>query len=510
MALLQTNFRLDYKIIFIIFIITFSVFIFTSHGHRISPDEYYAFNQAEKILIQKSDQNFISGITRPGEQETGTIIWSRPACKDALLCSISPVGYAASILPFVIIEENFHIIPNFVFISTDFDDSSYVSWRNSISPEETFTFLFFGPLIASFSICVVFLIARTYNYSVKTSTIISFFYGFSTIAWAYSDTGFSIIESTLLVLIGFLFFRKFQKNNRMTNLFLSGLSLGFGITVRYDTLIFAAILFLFIVHQSVREEQKIKKIGIFLLPLILFIITILYVNEIRFGSYLEFGYGSEEGIISGHTTPLHVGIYGLLFSPGAGIFIFSPILLTIIISFHDFFKNNRRDLILFLSYFAALLIFFGSYDAWHGFVGWSSRYMIPIIPFLILPLGASIERRWNKPFGISLIILGMIGSFFSFIWLIQDVSWFVWGLMGGDKGLYSLGIAGMHPLNFNPIVFWTFEHSQLTNAIVLAFTHLQIDLYLFKVLGTVLSISILSLILVPSSILLIKILRIRE
>jgi len=99
---------------------------------------------------------------------------------------------------------------------------------------------------------------------------------------------------------------------------------------------------------------------------------------------------------------------------------------------------------------------------------------------------------------ILLIPLGGAGVLFNLAWLVQDVSWFVWGLMGSDRGLFSLGNAGMHPLRIHPDVLWTFEHSQLTNAIILLFTNLQVDLFYYNYLGPMISILILSSILIPS------------
>ena len=96
-----------------------------------------------------------------------------------------------------------------------------------------------------------------------------------------------------------------------------------------------------------------------------------------------------------------------------------------------------------------------------------------------------------------MFILGGIGAFFSFMWLIQDVSWFVWGPFGGDTGLYSLGVAGVHNLYLNPVVLWTFEYSQLTQSIILAFNHLQVDLFLFKLLGPIITSLVLLGIIIP-------------
>ena len=83
------------------------------------------------------------------------------------------------------------------------------------------------------------------------------------------------------------------------------------------------------------------------------------------------------------------------------------------------------------------------------------------------------------------------------MWLIQDVSWFVWGPFGGDTGLYSLGVAGVHNLYLNPVVLWTFEYSQLTQSIRLAFNHLQVDLFLFKLLGPIITSLVLLGIIIP-------------
>ena len=46
------------------------------------------------------------------------------------------------------------------------------------------------------------------------------------------------------------------------------------------------------------------------------------INYIQFGTLLEYSVKTESGYGLGPTTPIHIGIFGLLFSPGAGLFIF--------------------------------------------------------------------------------------------------------------------------------------------------------------------------------------------
>lgn len=491
----------DKKIFLIIVLIAFSIYSFTSHGHRYTSDEYVAFVQADRIVNQKATPDLIPEEYKLHIEGRGRSIDGSPAvCKDGILCSFVPIGHAISYVPFIYFEKNLSIIPPSTFTNNDFNDPHYVWWRNSVPHEETFTFLFFGPLITSLSVGIVFLINRTYECSQKTSIAVAFLYGFTTISFAYSTTGFNIIEGTLMILLSFLFYRRFKKTNSSINLIFVAMSLGFGLTVRYDTAIFALVLSSFLIIEIMKKKQRVRNVVMFVIPIIFFVSIIVYVDVIRFGSPLGTATIAKAPTGPGNTTPLHLGIFGLLFSPGAGIFIFAPILLTAFISFVDLYRKDKFEVLPFIAYISVMLIFFGSWTSWHGFVGWSARYMIPIIPFLLIPLGISIKKRKNRLFKISLIPLAALGAFFSFLWLAQDVSWFVWGQMGQERGLYGISSAGLHPLGLSPVVFWTFEYSQLTHATNLIFTNWQIDLYLFKVLGTTTSFIIITIIILPCSI----------
>jgi len=337
----KTNQVIKYKIFLMIFIISFTVFVFTSQGHRYSSDEYFTFNQAYRIATQTEIEGFEPGVTKPTFTIPSAITHSRPVCYDAILCSSAPIGHSVSYVPFILIQNIIDLIPEKNFTVNDFDDPHYVSWRNSLSKSETFTFIYFGALVTSLSISILFLIICSYGYSFKTGLTVAFLYGFTTIAWAYSATGMNVSEATMFILLGFLFFRNFKKSYRVRDLFLCGSSLAFAFTVRYDIAFFILILFGFILFDLIKN-RKIKKIFPFILPILFVILVVGELNIIRFGSVFEFGYGSTEGFIQGHTTPPQIGILGLLISPGVGLFVFSPILLTIIFSMRDFVKKIKK------------------------------------------------------------------------------------------------------------------------------------------------------------------------
>jgi len=496
----QTKSRLiksDHKIFFLVLIISFSIFIFTASAHRFTSDDYLAYSQAERIINQTPIPNFIPGETRPGLQGSNQIQWDFPACKDPIICSNVPLVYSMSLIPFIQLEQNLNILPDEDLTLDDFDDNHYVWWRNTLSNEETFTFLFYGPVITAISTAILFAICRTYNFSIKIAITVAFLYGFTTMAWAYSSTALSVTLVSMTVLLSFYFYRKFVKNQNFFSLIFCGFSLGASVLVRYDSFIIVVIILVFLIGTILRNKSKLKNLTCLLIPLFFCAIIFMGINYIQFGTFLEYSFKTESGYGLGPTSPIHVGVFGLLFSPGAGLFIFSPILFTIFVSFFDFYKKDKSSFLIFSAYFVSMLVFFGNLETWHGFVSWGPRYLLPVIPFLLIPLAASIEKRNSIGFRFLVIVLGAIGAFFSLIWLIQDVTWFTWGVMGGDSGLYSLGMAGIHNFSLNPLVFWTFEYSQLVQSINLAFNHLQVDLFLFKLLGPIVTALVLSVIIIP-------------
>jgi len=178
--------------------------------------------------------------------------------------------------------------------------------------------------------------------------------------------------------------------------------------------------------------------------------------------------------------------FGLFFSPGAGLFIFSPVLISIFIGFFDFYKKNKSECILLLGIVFIFIIDFARGDYWHGFNGWSVRYFLPLVPFLMIPIAFSLEKR-GIFFKLTLVILGALGFFINLVYLLQDTHWFVWGFFGDDtRGLYSLARkddGGVHPIWISPLVIWTLEYSQLTQSVVWMINKLQVDLFLLKLLG---------------------------
>ncbi len=123
--------------------------------------------------------------------------------------------------------------------------------------------------------------------------------------------------------------------------------------------------------------------------------------------------------------------------------------------------------------------------SWHGLVAWGPRYLLMVVPFLLIPLGASLEKR-NKKFMLLLILtLGALGVLFNLAYVVQDIHWFLWSVSGSNTGLFGLHVLGNFAMNIHDVVIWTFQFSQLTQSLSLMFSRsLQHDVYLLHAFGT--------------------------
>ena len=482
------NSQINKKLFLSIFFITFTIFLFTSDGHRYSGDEDWQNLQAIRMVTLEPHELYVDGESRIRfEYPIGyPPAWQGATCYNYILCSPAKIGNSVTQVPFLFINHTFNIITEdtVTWSTDDFTDLHYVFWRNSINPDFTFMELFYGPFYIALAISVFFLICRTFNYQIRTSLILSFLLALTTPLWAYSQTSLNTIPFVFVLLLGFYFFRRFQKNNSSINLIYCGICLGFGFMIREEMAMMIIALSVFFIYSLRKRDRKIKNVIYYFVPQILFYSLHRFFHLLVNGPD-EFVHIENSLIMigSGDTiSSVLIAMSGLLFSPGIGLFFFAPILFTVFFSFSDFFKKHKIETFFILGLVSFFVIQFGSFGHWHGLVSWGGRYLIPCIPFLLLPLGASIESRKFKKIMIILIILGSFGFLANLAATSIDVSWFVWGQAGGDKGLFSLGNV-MKELYIHDATIWTFEYSQLTNTIVMFFTGFSPDIYLLKLLG---------------------------
>jgi hypothetical protein len=129
--------------------------------------------------------------------------------------------------------------------------------------------------------------------------------------------------------------------------------------------------------------------------LILGLIPLCLYNLAIFGGALTTGYGAD--LQGTFRTPLYEGVVGLLLSPGKGLLWYAPPVLISVWAFSRFARSHRAEAAFVVVLALSLLTFFGLYTFWPGDGSWGPRYLVPLLPFALLPAlslfeGLKVER----------------------------------------------------------------------------------------------------------------------
>lgn len=239
--------------------------------------------------------------------------------------------------------------------------------------------MFINPTLTAGACLLIYMLARR-SLSILGALTIALMYGLCTFAWYYAKSAFSEpLVVFLLMLAAYLI-----ENDK---LFLAGSALGYMLITR-QTALFLIIPILVWVSIRILKGNPIfwmNKFSKFLVPIIAGQLVVFSYNYYRFDDIFESGY---VGIT--WDTPILLGIYSLLFSPGKGLLIFSPVLIVGLISW--LYPQGGKWQWLSFSLFIFYLVPHAMFNHWSGGGGWGPRLLLPVVPILILSSGELVER----------------------------------------------------------------------------------------------------------------------
>jgi hypothetical protein len=176
---------------------------------------------------------------------------------------------------------------------------------------------------------------------------------------------------------------------------------------------------------------------------------------------LEFGYlrlgGFEssvsESVEKGFSNPLLLGLYGNLFSLGRSVFLYSPPTILLLFAFREFYRRQRAEALLFVSIIAIYFLVYSSFGDWHGGWAWGPRYLLPMLPFMIIPVGYFLEGGAKLAIaaaitaaGVFVQVLGLGVSYGNVYW-----DWVKMGLYPDSAFLFVPEISPI-PTHFNNLI----------------------------------------------------------
>lgn len=261
--------------------------------------------------------------------------------------------------------------------------------------------LMFGAVTVS----VIFLFCVSLGYSLRSSLVAALFYGVGSMAWPLAKQPFEHVTETLFVVLSVYYLYQFSLRNKIIHLVLSAVCFGISLNIRLTSLLIVPSLFIVGVvpnSKCVYEKKCIKTIAkhmfVYSLVVLPFVFLVFWYNYYRFGSIYETGFqliARKTGIDFFSGTNLLTGLRGFLLSPGKGIFYYSPVAILFFPAIIPFYRRHPKIASSFILAILAYILFLSKNIYWHGDWCWGPRYLLAILPFLIIPSVEILEPKKN-------------------------------------------------------------------------------------------------------------------
>ena len=223
---------------------------------------------------------------------------------------------------------------------------------------------------------------------------------FATPLWPYSRFGFNQPLAALLLWTAVLGAVHARRGSR-TGAIVSGAMLGLAALTRHEMFLAVPLVAAFI--AAARRPRAIVAFAAGLAPMAA---AWGAYNWIRFGSVLESGYLRDR--VPGLGTTFAGGAMGLLFSPYSSLFLYCPIALLAVFGLAALWRRDRGAVLLFVSLAAAFFVLYASLANWMAGRSYGPRYLVPLLPALILPLAWwRPERRVTRALAAAVVALSI-------------------------------------------------------------------------------------------------------
>ncbi len=345
----------------------------------------------------------------------------------------------------------------------------------------------FNLLVTLITALIIYTVGLLWGYGGGVSALTALLYGVGTLALPYSATYFREPLVTLFTLVAFVSaYRLGQgiaQRSGWWSVVLLGATMGIVLT-KVSTLVILPSLLILVLPSPGRLRDWLKhpagialiaSIGVILIAALLLMLSDAVPERFAF-SYIanRFHYTNWNDVVD--------SIIGYQISFGRSIWLYSPILLAGAVGF---WINRKRGGIRFLlALVLALIVFPASFGVihhqlWWSGTGWGPRYLLPLVPVLMLGVFPLLERLRTIKFGvwhalfaglasISVMIqlIGMLvfaGDYFS---KLSDAGIVVW-----EKGLWTWQWSSIRQnlilLDFNDLnVAWVQAHVSTVSGIL--------------------------------------------
>jgi hypothetical protein len=449
------------KLILLVFSFFLFVNIASSGGHLDVYDGTETFLITESMVLKHSAKLYPD---LPSAERLHYDVASSISYHKATQAGTLPFGVCFSNCQITASDKNGIYIDRSLFLSAIAVPFYYVALLFSISPV-VIVGLFVNSLLISLTSLIIFCFSFEAYGSKKIAFVLALIYGVCSFVWPYNTTLFpQPLQALTLITSAYFIYRLVHYNpfqichynrSRLTNskgLYfagLGGLFLGLSVFAHPTSALFIPG---FIAYGIFSLRHYKKALVSFLTALSITSLFVGAINYARFGSFTSFGYGPQESLSAHNSLE---GLVGLLTSPGAGLIFYFPVVILLPLAFIYIYRKNKPLFFLFAYIFVINWLYIGTINniypnTWTGVGAWGPRYLLPVLPFIVMPLGALLQhlksknRKEKRLAQFSIIIL--LCSLAFFVNSLGKLVWFDYG--------YAYGMSKERIPNFWNTITW--------------------------------------------------------
>ena len=239
---------------------------------------------------------------------------------------------------------------------------------------------------------LLFRLALEWTRSIRIAFVVALTYGLATPAFAYANNLYGHQLSAFLLLSAFyLAYRAARGTRPRLYAAVTGLALGTCLITEYPTALIVGGIGLYALYKWRNVKMIVLACVAGVPPLLL----MFAYNYAIFQTPLPVGYLysplysdlHHTGLVSLTYPKLEV-VWQLMFGVQRGLFLLSPILLVALAGFFWFARERALRAEFFVTLWAVVsfFLFNGSSAMWQGGFAVGPRYLVPMLPFLVLPL----------------------------------------------------------------------------------------------------------------------------
>ena len=266
------------------------------------------------------------------------------------------------------------------------------------------TTLLLNAVVTAATGMVLFLYGRRLDYGRGVAIALALLFGMTTIAWPYSKNYFREPASGLALLLAAYGLLRWRQGLRKSDgwphywLLLSIFCVAVSILAKESSAIGVPFLMLILLvgrGNMPRSRREIWQLGLMIVVLVGLAVAGLYAYTNVLGAAI-FRFHPIDRVLAAYSN-LRIageGILGFLISPGKGVFWHSPVIVFALAAPWLANRERRLDtswpLLLFGAFVTVYAFVRGA--VWFGGTNWGPRYLVPVVPLLMLGVAPALQR----------------------------------------------------------------------------------------------------------------------